>query len=67
MTPDQAATELLRLAPSELPASQKIVLREAARTAFENAGDPSLITKQFNKAMERPKQAKGISINTPNV
>src|SRR5258708_5356572 len=67
MTPDQAATELLRLAPSELPASQKIVLREAARTAFENAGDPSLITKQFNNAMERPKQAKGISINTPNV
>src|SRR5258708_3628292 len=66
MTPDQAATELLRLAPSELPASRKITLREAARTAFENGGNLSLITKQFNKAVEPPRMAEEISINIRN-
>jgi hypothetical protein len=67
MTPDQAATEILRFAPSELPASRKIMLREAARTAFENGGNVSLITKQFNKAVEPPGMAKENSFNIRNV
>src|SRR6266403_882321 len=52
IAPDQAATELVRLAPSELPASQKIVLRERVTNAFTTGAEPAFVIKQFEKTAQ---------------
>jgi hypothetical protein len=52
VAPDQAAAELVRLASSELPASQKIVLRERVTKAFTTGADPAFVIKQFEKAAQ---------------
>lgn len=52
IAPDQAAAELVRLASSELPASQKIVLRERVTNAFTTGADPAFVIKQFEKAAQ---------------
>jgi hypothetical protein len=55
MTPGEAATQLLQVAPPELASSQRIILREAAKVAFETGGELSIVTKLFNKCVEPPK------------
>jgi hypothetical protein len=62
MTPDEAATQLLQVAPAELASSQRNILREVAKVAFETKEDLSIVTKQFNKYVEPPKRNKGISV-----
>jgi hypothetical protein len=52
IAPDQAAAELVRLASSELPASQKIVLRERVTNAFTTGADPAFVIKQFEKGAQ---------------
>ena len=52
IAPDQAAAELVRLASSELRASQKIVLRERVTNAFTTGADPAFVIKQFEKAAQ---------------
>ena len=52
ITPNQAAAELVRLSSSELPASQKIVLRERLTNAFTTGADPAFVIKQFEKGAQ---------------
>ena len=44
MTPDEAATQLLQVAPAELASSQRNILREVAKVAFETKEDLSIVT-----------------------
>jgi hypothetical protein len=65
MTPDQAATELLCLAPSELPASQKIVLREAARTALKTQATLHLLPSNLTRRWSRLNKQKESQLIPP--
>jgi hypothetical protein len=66
IAPDQAFKELLRLAPNELSASQKIVLREEVTKAFTTGADLAPVIKQFKEAaqpvMLPPKIKPGVAI-----
>ena len=52
IAPDEAAAELVRLASSELPASQQIVLRERVTNAFTTGADPAFVIRQFERAAQ---------------
>jgi hypothetical protein len=67
IAPDQATAQLVRLASNELPASQKIVLREKVTKAFTTGAEAAFVIKQFEKAAQPvtppPEIKHGVTIN----
>jgi hypothetical protein len=58
MAPGQAVEELVKLLRSELPASRKIAIREAAKAAFETGDDIAGKIRSFLKNASTEQQRK---------